>query len=145
MTQLRLEPANAQQRLALVSTRDIPGNTPGNTRVEERTAIARIVEYTPYPRRTRDERRRVGFTRDSSPSGMCLAVDHPEKPEALLRVVDTDIDGNASTDTLARVAWCEPRGDGRFWLGLDVIRATGVGRMLKVRHTARRQKVAVYT
>ena len=117
---------------------------PGNTRSEARTQIVRIVEYTPYPRRTRDERRRVGFTRDTSRSGMCLAVEHPEQPGGLLRVVATDIDGNASTDRLARVAWCEPRPDGRFWLGLDVISSTSVGKMLKVRHTARRQEVAVH-
>jgi hypothetical protein len=119
-------------------------DAPGNTRSEQRNPIVRIVEYTPYPRRTRNERRQVGFTRDTSPSGMCLAVETPEKPGALLRVIATDVDGNPSSDDLARVAWCEPRRDGRFWLGLDVMSATQVGRMLKVRHTVRRQKIAVH-
>jgi len=133
-----------QLNLDFLDIATLPIGTANNTRVEERTQIVRIVEYTPYPRRTRNERRRVGFTRDSSPSGMCLAVENPEKSGALLRVVKTDVDGNAAPDTLARVAWCEPRGDGRFWLGLDVISATNIGRMLKVRHTARRQEVAVH-
>ena len=114
-----------------------------DSRSEERSQIVRIVEYTPYPRRTRDERRRVGFTRDVSSSGMCLAVDNSEKPGTLLRVVDTDVDGNASADSLARVAWCEPRDSSRFWIGLDVISATSAGRMLKVRHTTHREEVAV--
>ena len=128
---------------------DIPeavvrANTACDTRSEARTSIVRIVEYTPYPRRTRDERRRVGFTRNTSPSGMCLTAENPEEPGVLLRVVGTDVDGNASGDTLSRVAWCAPRDDGRFWIGLELITATNVGRMLKVRHTARRQKVPVY-
>ena len=114
-----------------------------DSRCEERSQVVRIVEYTPYPRRTRDERQRVGFTRDVSSSGMCLAVENSEKPGTLLRVVDTDVDGNASADSLARVAWCVPRGSSRFWLGLDIISATSTGRMLKVRHTAHRQEVAV--
>ena len=122
----------------------LPLNAPGNTRSERRDQTVRIVEYTPYPRRTRNERRRVGFTRDASPSGMCLGVETPEKPGSLLRVIGTDVDGHAWSDDLARVAWCEPRSDGRFWLGLDVISATQVGQMLKVRHTSRRQKVAVH-
>ena len=128
----------------LDTQKSLPLDAPGNTRSEHRNSTVRIVEYTPYPRRTRNERRRVGFTRDASRSGMCLAVETPEKPGSLLRVIGTDVDGNASSDDLARVAWCEPRWDGRFWLGLDVISATHVGRMLKVHHTPRRQKVAVH-
>ena len=133
--QLNLDLQSASRRQSLDAARD--------TRCEARTQIVRIVEYAPYPRRTRNERQRVAFTRDASPSGMCLAVESPEKPGTLLHVVGTDVDGNASTDTLSRVAWCEARGD-RYWLGLAVISSTSVGRMLKVHHTARRQKVAVH-
>jgi hypothetical protein len=133
-----------QLNLDFLAVANLPLNTADKTRREERTQIVRIVEYTPYPRRTRNERRRVGFTRDTSSSGMCLAVENSEKPGALLRVVKKDVDGNASPDTLGRVVWCEPRADGRFWLGLDVISATNVGGMLRVRHTAHRQKVAIH-
>jgi len=114
-----------------------------DTRREPRSQVARIVEYTPYPRRTRNQRRRVGFTRDASPSGMCISVERPEKPGTLLHVVGTDIDGRTSTNTLSRVVWCEMRDQGRFWLGLDVVSATSVGRMLKVRHSGERRRVAV--
>ena len=121
-----------------------PRSDPGSdTRREERTKLVRIVEYTPYPRRTRNERRRVGFTRDTSPSGMCLAVENQEKSGALLRLVQADVDGNAAPESLARVAWCEPRTDGRFWVGLNLISAANFGRVLKVQHTTRRRKVAV--
>ena len=91
----------------------VPISDPGEVRSESRTQIVRIVEYTPYPRRTRDERRRVAFTRDTSASGMCIAVETPEEPGTLLRVVGTNVDGDASSDTLARVAWCAPRSEGR--------------------------------
>ena len=132
--QLSLDFVNAEEPLL--------SSVPGDTRIESRNQLVRIVEYTPYPRRTRNQRRRIGFTRNTSPSGMCLAVETPERRGALLRVVRTDVDGNASSDALARVAWCEPRGAGRFWLGLAVVSAASVGRMLKVRHTEGRHKVA---
>lgn len=120
-----------------------PLNAPDGMRSETRNPVVRIVEYTPYPRRTRDERRRIGFTRNTSASGMCLAVETPERPGSLLRVVRTDVDGNPSTDALARVAWCEPRGAGRFWVGLAVISDANIRRMLKVRHLEGSQKVAL--
>ena len=121
----------------------LPLNAPDDVRRETRSPGVRIVEYTPYPRRTRDERRRIGFTRNTSTSGMCLAVETPERPGSLLRVVRTDVDGNPSTDALARVAWCEPRGAGRFWVGLAVISDANISRMLKVRHVEGGQKVAI--
>lgn len=135
--QLNLDFLDAEQPTAL--------HPPTGARQETRSQLVRIVEYTPYPRRTRNERRRIGFTRNTSPSGMCLAVENREIPGALLRVVRTDVDGNASTDALARVAWCEPRGGSRYWLGLDVISDANIGRMLKVRHTAHSQKIAVHS
>ena len=52
-------------------------------RQEQREEVVRLVEYAPFPRVRADQRRRSAFTRDISPSGMCLGVDFAE-PEGSL-------------------------------------------------------------
>ena len=103
----------------------LPGAMPltsaSESRNEERDHTVRIVEYTPYPRRTRNERRRVGFTRDSSASGMCLGVDHPEPLGALLKIDVRRLDGQSMGASIARVVWCTGARDGRHWIGLDLM------------------------
>lgn len=105
------------------------------SRAEQREQIVRVVEYSHYPRISRDERRKVGFTRDESRSGMCVAVNAPEEEGTLLRVALRNIDGGDALDALARVAWCDERPDGRYWVGLALLEQSGQ-RMLKVRRPA---------
>jgi hypothetical protein len=89
------------------------------TRREPRRDGVRIVEYTRFPRVGPFAGPRFAFTRDHSASGMCIGCDEPEPVGALLRVSVRDLDGRASSPRLERVVWCEPAGDGRFWLGLE--------------------------
>jgi len=96
--------------------------TPGARREARRDAV-RIVEYTRFPRSDAAAGPRFAFTRDSSASGMCVGCDEPESVGSLLRLAVRDLDGHPSSPELGRVVWCEPAGDGRFWLGLEHVRA----------------------
>ncbi|MCG8590030.1 MAG: PilZ domain-containing protein [Proteobacteria bacterium] len=115
---------------------------PGVRRTEVRERTVRIVEYTPFPRVTRDSGRRVGFSRDVSSSGMCLGVEAELTAGDLLRVVVRGVDGLPTLDSLARVLWSRPRQDGGFWAGLGLVNEAK-RRLLKVRHTSRAERVAV--
>ena len=101
-------------------------------RVEKREPVVRVVEYSRYPRAAREERRQVGFTRNQSRSGLCIVASEPEEEGTLLRVALRTVDGGATLDALAHVAWCEAREDGRYWIGLALLEAAG-RKMLKVR------------
>ncbi len=99
-------------------------------RREPREDVVRIVEYSPFPRVSGDQRQRTGFTRDVSDSGMCLGVDAAEPVGSLLRAVVRDIDGRSTLDSLTRVEWCRRSCDGRWWLGLSLL-ANGLRRLPK--------------
>lgn len=88
-------------------------------RREPRRDVVRIVEYTRFPRVGTGSGPRFAFTRDFSISGMCIGCDEPEPAGSLLRLAVRDLVGRPSHPRLERVVWCEPAGDGRFWLGLE--------------------------
>jgi hypothetical protein len=94
---------------------------PPPRRREEREQVVRLVEYTAFPRVSPHQRERVGFTRDLSPSGMCLRVEAPEEVGSLLRVAISGANGLPTRESVARVAWCQATADGAFWLGLAVL------------------------
>jgi hypothetical protein len=75
---------------------------------EARTPLVRGVEYCCFPRAHADEGLRSGFTRDISPSGMCLRVESHEPKDQLLRIVVHRIDGRAGQEQIVRVAWYRP-------------------------------------
>ncbi len=114
------------------AARELP--TPDAVRGQRRRDEIQIVEYAPFPRLC-DQRGRVGFTRDVSESGMCLGVDGPEKVGSLLRVVVRTVDGRSTLDSLARVVWSRPTHDGRWWLGLSLLRGAR-RRLARVRYGA---------
>jgi hypothetical protein len=89
------------------------------TRREQRRDAVRIVEYTRFPRVGAGAGPRFAFTRDYSRTGMCIGCDEPEPVGALLRLAVRELDARASRPRLQRVVWCEPAGDGRYWLGLE--------------------------
>jgi len=86
-----------------------------------RERVVRLVEYTTFPRVSRDPAVRVAFTRDESATGMCLGADRPEAEGGLMRVVVRGADGRPTLDGLARVVWCRERGDGRWWIGVALL------------------------
>jgi len=90
-------------------------------RREQREEIIRLVEYAPFPRVRADQRKRTACTRDLSLSGMCLGAEAAEPVGSLLRIIVRCLDGRPTQDSLARVAWCRPDGDGGVWLGLTVL------------------------
>lgn len=112
-------------------------------RRERRDRTVRSVEYGPYPRTSRGERMRIGFTRDSSESGMCLGSDYAIEPGELQRVIVQGASGQPTLDLVARVVWCRPRGNRkRFWIGLENV-ASGSERVLPVRHERRQRRIRV--
>jgi len=90
-------------------------------RRERRQDLVRRVEYSPFPRVEADQRERTGFTRDVSPSGLCLRTDVAEPTGSLLRLVVRDVDGRPTLESLARVAWRRSTVDGAWWLGLTLL------------------------
>jgi hypothetical protein len=64
----------------------------------------------------------VGFTRDISPSGMCIRVDTPERVGSLLRVTLRELDGQPRLESIARIAWSSPTIDGAYWVGLSLLK-----------------------
>jgi hypothetical protein len=92
----------------------------GPVRREKREAVIRVVEYSVFPRRRPDQKRRVAFTRNQSTSGMCLVTQSLEAVGSLLRVGVRDVDGRASLTALARVMWSDAGPDGRYFMGLHL-------------------------
>jgi PilZ domain len=110
-------------------------------RREQRDQIVRLVEYAPFPRVRADQRRRSAFTRDISPSGMCLGVDFAEPEGSLLRIIVRCVDGRPTQDVLARVEWCRPHPDGHIWLGMSFMGAAP-SELRPVRYTTAQLAVA---
>jgi PilZ domain len=104
-------------------------------RREERVAVVRSVEYTPFPRVSAQQRGRVGFTRDVSPGGLCLRVEAPERVGALLRVAVRGVDGRPARVAIARVVWTRSTVDLAFWVGLQIVEEC-TRRILRVRRGA---------
>ena len=96
----------------------VHGRTP---RAEARQPMVRSLEYSHYPRKTGQEGRLQGLSRDESPSGLCAVVDRPEPRGSLLQVGVHDFDGGFRLETLALVAWCQARPDGRYAMGLSFL------------------------
>ncbi len=90
-------------------------------RRESRRDEVRKVEYTPFPRVHGDQLTRQGFTRDVSPLGMCLVGESPESIGSLFRVDVRRLDGQSMGAAIARVVWRMAIGDGRCWMGLDLL------------------------
>jgi len=92
-----------------------------SARCEPREEALRIVEYTRFPRLAPEARPQLGFTRDLSPSGLCLGTETAEPIGSLLRVTVHEIDGRATPASVHRVVWSSSERDGRFWLGLELL------------------------
>ena len=105
------------------------------TRCEERVAVVRHVEYTPFPRVSAHQRGRVGFTRDVSPGGLCLRVETPERSGSLVRIAVRGVDGRPARVAIARVVWSRATVDGAYWIGLQVVEDCAK-KVLRVRRTA---------
>jgi len=113
-----------------------PSSARGGTRREPREKLVRHVEYCPFPRARSDQCLHVGFTRDLSPSGMCVHVDTPERLGSLLRVTLRDVDGRPKLESIARIAWASPAADRGFWIGLALVEPARP-RAIPVRHKPR--------
>ena len=109
------------------------------TRQERRQEVVRHVEYCPFPRARPDQCLRVGFTRDLSPSGMCVRVDTSERIGSLLRVILRDLDGRPRLESIARISWSSPSADGGHWIGLSLVEP-GRARPISVRRESRAAK-----
>ena len=113
------------------------GSSPSKgTRRERRAEVLLHVDYCPFPRYRSDQCLRVGFTRDLSPSGMCIHVDTPERVGSLLRVTLSDFDGQPTLESIARIAWASSAADRGFWIGLALVEP-GRPRAIPVRHKPR--------
>jgi hypothetical protein len=99
-----------------------PSSAGAGERRARREDTVRIVEYSRYPRDAAEQRVQLGFTRDLSHMGMCVGVDREERIGALLKLCVRDVDGRSPEPTIARVVWSGTERDGRFWLGLELLR-----------------------
>jgi len=111
-------------------------STARETRRESRQEVVRHVEYCSFPRARSDQRMRVGFTRDLSPSGMCIRIDTPEQVGSLLRVTLREVDGQPRLESIARIAWSSATIDGAHWVGLSLLKP-GRRQPALVRHRPR--------
>jgi len=102
-------------------------------RLEARQSVVHVVEYSRYPRRLASENRRVAYTQDCSETGLGLDLEERLMPGELLHVTVRDIDGQASTDGLARVVWCRQSEGGRARAGVAMLRENGERPMMRVR------------
>jgi hypothetical protein len=109
-------------------------------RLERREPSVRLVEWAPFPRVSASQRFAVGFTRDVSATGMCLAVDTALPEGTLLRVIVRGVDGRPALDGLARVRWAREE-DGGFCLGLALLGEVRRG-MIRVRRGGSAREVA---
>ena len=95
------------------------------------------MEFSPFPRCHGDQHSRVGFTRDLSPSGMCLGADEPAPVGSLLRLTVQGLDGRPDRQTIGRVVWSNPDRDSRHWLGLELLVGEAPERRLREAQQAR--------
>lgn len=101
-----------------------PGRRGEPIRREPRESAVRVVEVAPLPRLDAEARPRVGFTRDLSPSGMCVGLDQSERVGRLLRVRLRELDGRPAREAIGRVVWCSGDPDHRYWVGLRLLAGT---------------------
>jgi hypothetical protein len=90
-------------------------------RAEAREDRVQVVRYCRFPRVCADQRMRTAFTRDVSPSGLCVRVDTTEPVGALLRLVPRGVDGEPEPERIGRVAWTRATADGGRWLGIAML------------------------
>lgn len=105
-------------------------------RRELREEVVRDVEFCRFPRVCADQRPRIGFTRDISPSGLCLRADVAEPVGSLLRVAIRDIDGAPRREAIARVVWTAPTFDGGHWIGMALVES-GAAQAVRIRRRSR--------
>lgn len=106
-------------------------------RRETRRDVVRIVEFSPFPRCQGDQHSQIGFTRDLSPSGMCLGSDEGAPVGSLLRITVQGLDGRPDRQTVGRVVWSNPDRDSRHWLGLELLVGDAPERRLRDAQQAR--------
>jgi hypothetical protein len=126
----------ANLQLSLLDSEASGSDASPGTRREQREEVVRHVEYYPYPRARSDQCLRIGFTRDLSPSGMCVRVDTSERVGSLLRVTLREVDGRPTLESIARIVWSTPSIDGGLWIGLALVEA-GRPRPIRVRYKPR--------
>ena len=107
-----------------------------NRRRERREQVVRHVEYCRFPRVCADQRPRLGFSRDVSPSGLCIRTEMEEPVGALLRVMLHGVDGQLEQEAIARVARTAPTKTGAHWLGLALVAGAGE-RAIRIRYLRR--------
>ena len=101
----------------------------------ERHESIRLIDYSPFPRARLDRGPRAGLSINESETGICIAASERIEQGELIRVLVRGIDGRPVRDVVARVVWCRPSDDGRYRVGLALLRE-GKPRMLRVRPRA---------
>lgn len=113
----------------------------GERRLPRRQAL-RQVEYSNFPRMDLDAGRQTGLALNESDSGICIAVQSKQEIGALLRVTVRGIDGRTARDVVARVVWCRDADEGRYRIGVEMLRENKP-RMMRIRHENGRRRVSI--
>ena len=93
----------------------------GARRVWKRQPVVRMVEYSPYPRRSATERLTVGFTANESRGGICMLTKEIHPVGQALRLAVREVDGRTRLEAIARVVWCNPEAGDRVALGIEFV------------------------
>lgn len=111
-------------------------------RANPRRQALRLVEYSSFPRMDLDAGRQTGLALNESDSGICIAISTKQEIGSLLRVTVRGIDGRPARDVVARVVWCHDADEGRFRIGVEMLRENKP-RMMRVRHENGRRRVSI--
>jgi hypothetical protein len=111
-------------------------------RTHPRRQALRLVEYSDFPRMDLDAGRQTGLALNESDSGLCIAVSGKQEIGSLLRVTVRGIDGRSARDVVARVVWCRDADEGRFRIGLEMLRENKP-RMMRVRLEGGQRKISI--
>lgn len=104
-----------------------------DSRRHVRRDVLRQIDYSPFPRTSLDGDKQLGLMLNESDSGLCMAVTNEEEVGSLLRVMVRGLHGHVSRDVVARVVWTNETSEGRFRLGLALLRETQP-RMSRIRY-----------
>lgn len=101
----------------------------GSLRAWKRHSVVRMVEYSPYPRRSATEHLATGFTANESRGGLCMLTREVQPIGQALRLAVREVDGRTRLEAIARVVWCNPEAGDRVALGIEFIEVRAQGGM----------------
>ena len=118
-----------------------PWTTPPRSARQE---AMRQIDYSHFPRMSCDGGPQGGLSLNESETGLCIAIPQPQPIGTLLRVMVRGVDGRKVRDVVTRVVWCDRSKDGRYRVGVEMLRE-GRAKMMRVRKPSRHLGIVEHT